>query len=83
LILYIGIQLEDGDLPHRTKIAQELEKLFKKEYARLIEELKHAVGRVAFTSDIWSHHNLEAFMAVTAHWLAWVDGRLVLRSALV
>ncbi|KAJ7059957.1 hypothetical protein C8F01DRAFT_970069, partial [Mycena amicta] len=62
--------LEDHDIPHRTKLMQLLEDEFRKEYNGLIEELKKSLGRVAFTSDIWSRENLESYMAVTAHWLA-------------
>lgn len=28
-----------------------------------------AVGRISFTSDLWSDSNLTPFMAVTAHWI--------------
>lgn len=34
------MQLDEATLPHRTKIATELEELFKREYAALIAELK-------------------------------------------
>jgi hypothetical protein len=30
---------------------------------------KESLGRVSFTSDIWTDTNLSPFMAVTAHWI--------------
>jgi len=33
-------------------------------------DLQNSLGRVSFTSDIWSRQNLESYMAVTAHYTA-------------
>ncbi len=30
---------------------------------------KNCVGRVSFTTDMWSDPDLKPYMAVTAHWL--------------
>lgn len=32
-------------------------------------KIQDAVGRISFTSDLWSDSNLTPFMAVTAHWI--------------
>lgn len=34
-----------------------------------ILKLQGAVGKISFTSDLWSDSNLMPFMAVTAHWI--------------
>jgi hypothetical protein len=41
------------------------------------------VGKISYTTDIWSSANMTSYMAVTAHWLAEKNGHLELRSALV
>lgn len=31
--------------------------------------LQNALGKISFTTDLWSDPNLSPFMAVTAHWI--------------
>lgn len=51
----------------------------------MLERVKDSVGRVSFTSDIWSAQNLQSYMAITAHYIMRDarTGRLELRSDLV
>lgn len=35
----------------------------------LITQTQNSIGKISFTSDIWSDTNLSPFMAVTAHWI--------------
>ncbi|KIK92380.1 hypothetical protein PAXRUDRAFT_147476, partial [Paxillus rubicundulus Ve08.2h10] len=36
-------------------------------------------GRISFTSDIWSDHNTQPYLAITAHWIASGNGPKSLR----
>jgi hypothetical protein len=44
-----------------------------------------ALGRVSFTSDLWSDKNLRSYLCLTAHWIARNKrtGKLELKSALI
>jgi hypothetical protein len=101
LLLYIGAQLEDSDIPHRTKLGELITARFKLEYANMVQDIavcpclcqccvelmsfQNSLGRVSFTSDIWSRQNLESYMAITAHYMAKMPntGTLVLKSQLI
>ncbi|OBZ77284.1 putative AC transposase [Grifola frondosa] len=41
---------------------------YKEEYSAMIRELQNALGRVSFTTDLWSDPNLRAFMGITAYY---------------
>lgn len=57
----------DQDLPHRTSLTNKIYAQYIKDYEELINEMKTSLGRVSFTSDIWSDPNLTAFLGMTAH----------------
>jgi hypothetical protein len=40
LLLYVGPQLNDSDIPHRTKMAELIEEQFQIEFGSLIKEIK-------------------------------------------
>jgi hypothetical protein len=44
-----------------------------------------AKGQISFTMDIWSDQNLRPYLAITAHWIAELEGMtaLQLRMALI
>ncbi|RDB20127.1 putative AC transposase [Hypsizygus marmoreus] len=84
LLLYLGTQLEERDIPHRTKLSQLILQRFREEYDKLIAELKHTSSRVSFTTDLWTRQNQQSYMAVTAHWcFEAADGDVKMRSRLV
>jgi len=37
------------------------------------------VGQVSFMLDLWSDQGIQPFLAITAHWVARVDGTLSLQ----
>jgi hypothetical protein len=39
LLLYIGTELQDSDIPHRTKLSELITSRFKVEYSRMVEEI--------------------------------------------
>ncbi|KAF5332789.1 hypothetical protein D9611_005171 [Ephemerocybe angulata] len=84
LLLYLNATLEESDLPHRTKVAQLVTESFAREYKNMVNDISNSLGRVAFTSDIWSRNNLQSYMAITAHYLVMSPaGNLELKSRLV
>ncbi|KAJ7818483.1 hypothetical protein B0H14DRAFT_2248557, partial [Mycena olivaceomarginata] len=84
LLLFIGVQLEDEDIPHRTKMSQLITTRFQIEYDKMIQEIQASLGRISFTHNIWSRVNLDSHLAITAHYIARnADGHLVLKTRLV
>lgn len=85
LLLFIGAQLEDGDIPHRTKLSQLISTRFHIEYTAMIKEIQvrkyfsrnlfvnslhqNSLGRIALTDDVWSRVNLDSHLAITAHYI--------------
>ncbi|KAJ8457523.1 hypothetical protein ONZ45_g18279 [Pleurotus djamor] len=57
LFLMLREDFKDNDIPHRTSL-----------HTRL-KELWETMGKISFSTDIWSDPNLTPFMAVTAHWI--------------
>ncbi|KAJ7703836.1 hypothetical protein B0H14DRAFT_3903685 [Mycena olivaceomarginata] len=70
LLLFIGAQLEDDDIPHRTKMAELITERFKVEYQKMIHKIQNAISRISYTDDIWSRKNLDSHLAITAHYIA-------------
>ena len=44
-----------------------------------------SMGQISITADVWSNQNLQPFLAMTAHWIAKVEGTtaLQLKTALI
>jgi hypothetical protein len=57
----------DKDLPHRTSLTKRIYTQYLKDHDELKQEIKESLGRISFTSDIWSDPNLTSFLAMTAH----------------
>ncbi|GLB45637.1 putative encoded by [Lyophyllum shimeji] len=84
LLLYVGTQLDEDDLPHRTKLTQLIYERFQLEFKKLIEELKNAAGRISFTSDLWTDQNRRSYMAITAHFMSFgINGQVTMTTRLV
>ncbi|KAJ7911863.1 hypothetical protein B0H13DRAFT_2327990 [Mycena leptocephala] len=54
LLLLLRESLQDGDIPHRTKLRSLILDAGLKYYDNLKQELKGSIGKIAFTLDIWS-----------------------------
>ncbi|KAH7868448.1 uncharacterized protein C8R40DRAFT_1016657, partial [Lentinula edodes] len=61
--------LSNGDIPHCTKLTDIIFEQFKVEWKKMVQELKNSLGRISFTSDMWSRGILQGFMAITAHYM--------------
>lgn len=46
---------------------------------------QNAVGRISFTTDVWSDQNRQPYLAMTAHWISKSEGSssLQLKAALI
>lgn len=99
-VLFGRTDVSDTDLPHRTSLKGHMYEKYKAAHRALLEELKvsvpcvmpdfdthikqDALGRISFTSDIWSDPNLTSFMAVTVHFSTKdADGRLITANRLL
>ncbi|KAJ7433860.1 hypothetical protein FB451DRAFT_982334, partial [Mycena latifolia] len=69
LLLFVGAQLEDEDIPHRTKLAGLIAGRFHAEYTKMINEIQNSIGRVSLTDDIWTRKNLDSHLAITGHYI--------------
>ncbi|KAJ3558445.1 hypothetical protein NM688_g926 [Phlebia brevispora] len=81
----LGEKLPPGtELMHRTAFTGYILRKFQERFDRLKEMLKHAVGRVSFTTDMWSNAVLKGFMAITVHFITRdpKTGQLELQSEL-
>ncbi|KAJ3816954.1 hypothetical protein F5880DRAFT_1493671, partial [Lentinula raphanica] len=67
-LLYVGTELSDSDIPHRTKLMDILFEQFDVQFNSMKKELKHSLGHISFTSDMWSNSVLQGFMAITGHY---------------
>ncbi|KAL1738946.1 ribonuclease H-like domain-containing protein, partial [Schizophyllum fasciatum] len=83
-VFYLKPDMDEADLPHRTRMTELIEERFEKEFNRLKDEIQNSPGRVAFTMDVWSRVNLESYLAVTAHYIHTTPaGQDVLKARLV
>ncbi|KAF8876636.1 hypothetical protein BD779DRAFT_1402513, partial [Infundibulicybe gibba] len=64
--------LKETDIPHRTKMCEQVIMTWKKYYKVLKVELGafcRTMGRISFTVDIWSDVNRSPYLAITGHWI--------------
>ncbi|KAF9021838.1 hypothetical protein BDZ89DRAFT_926840, partial [Hymenopellis radicata] len=61
--------LTDDDLPHRQHLTKLIFQIFGREHSGIVDDLARALGRIAFTSDMWTRGILQGYMAITAHFL--------------
>ncbi|KIK15581.1 hypothetical protein PISMIDRAFT_114951, partial [Pisolithus microcarpus 441] len=57
---------------------------FWRDYFRILkQDLAKALGRISFTTDIWSAENLHPYLATAAHWITNNNGPLKMRASLI
>ncbi|KAJ3823479.1 hypothetical protein F5880DRAFT_1467496, partial [Lentinula raphanica] len=85
MLLYIGSNLRERDIPHRTRLSELILEQYGVHWKRIVLEMKASLGRISFTSDMWSNGVLKGFMAITAHYMIKdaTSGQLVMRSRLI
>jgi len=85
LLLLLRSDLQDKDIPHRTKLREAIIETWESHFKALRLELADAVGKVSFTADLWSDKNLRSYLCITAHWIARNkrSSQLELKTALI
>ncbi|KAF8833124.1 hypothetical protein BDN67DRAFT_859737, partial [Paxillus ammoniavirescens] len=61
--------LREKDIPHCTTIRTWVMEIFEEYLDQLADAIQGSLGKISFTTDVWSDTNLVPFMAVTAHWI--------------
>ncbi|KAF8056167.1 hypothetical protein FPV67DRAFT_1424809, partial [Lyophyllum atratum] len=69
LLLFLRPELTDEEIPHRSKVREEIIYTWKASFVQLKAELASAIGRVSFTMDMWSSRNRTSYLAITCHYL--------------
>ncbi|OBZ73258.1 hypothetical protein A0H81_06727 [Grifola frondosa] len=69
IFLLLREDLQDSDIPRRSTIWNRIAEVVNDYLIDLSNDMKNSVGKISFTSDMWSDPNLTPFMAVTAHWI--------------
>ncbi|KZT21840.1 hypothetical protein NEOLEDRAFT_1030986, partial [Neolentinus lepideus HHB14362 ss-1] len=84
LLLFLGAELTDNDIPSRKKLGRLVVQKFTEEYNKMKQDIQQALGWVALTTDSWSDKCLRSYLAITVHYMAKDRvGRLLLRSRLI
>ncbi|KAH7868957.1 uncharacterized protein C8R40DRAFT_1024714, partial [Lentinula edodes] len=84
LLLYIGHDIQDKDIPHRTKLTELILKQYEIHWHEMTREMKASLGRISFTSDMWTNGILKGFMAITVHYMMKdAAGHLTMKSRLI
>ncbi|KIK10981.1 hypothetical protein PISMIDRAFT_80090, partial [Pisolithus microcarpus 441] len=68
LILYLHRDLQDTDIPHRTKTHELILQCWQECFMQLRVELKRVVRAISFIADVWSADKLDSYLAMMAHW---------------
>ncbi|KAJ3974854.1 hypothetical protein EV361DRAFT_765168, partial [Lentinula raphanica] len=84
LLRYVSHDLQEGDIPHRTKLTELVLTQYKTHWHEMTCEMKASLGRISLTSDMWTNGVLRGFMAITAHYMIKDSGgHLVMKSRLI
>ncbi|KAF4609402.1 hypothetical protein D9613_012987 [Agrocybe pediades] len=60
---------KESDIPHRTKLREEIVEKAKVAIDRLKEHFKSIPGCVSITFDAWTSKSYDPFLAITAHYV--------------
>ncbi|KAK6996343.1 ribonuclease H-like domain-containing protein [Favolaschia claudopus] len=79
-----GREETEADLPHRTAATNHVLKKYHVIHEALIEEMKHAYGRIHFTGDAWSTGDLSSHFAISGHFTTRdANGNLIVANRLL
>jgi hypothetical protein len=70
LLRYQRPQIADSDIPHSTKLRDEILSLAKETKLKLRDALLNVPGQISITFDAWTSKSYDPYLAVTAHYIA-------------
>ncbi|KAF5371872.1 hypothetical protein D9615_009521 [Tricholomella constricta] len=71
LLKFMRPSLQETDIPHCTKLHQEIVRRAYDIEQRVCNQLKDIPGKVSFTFDTWTSDAGDPFLSVTGHYLGW------------
>ena len=73
--MYTRPSLSEKDIPHRTKIHDEIIFCAREPEAKVCEALSKIKGKVSFTFDTWTSDASDPYLSVTGHYISSPEGR--------
>ena len=70
MLRYQYPQIADSDIPHSTKLRDEILSLAKETKLKLGDALQNVPGQISITFDAWTSKSYDPYLAVTAHYIA-------------
>ncbi|KAJ3570662.1 hypothetical protein NP233_g4249 [Leucocoprinus birnbaumii] len=64
IFMMLREDLQNHDIPHRTKLRERIHELWKENFDSLLTSMKNALGKISFTTDIWTDPIMNPFLAV-------------------
>lgn len=83
LILLLKPEINSNDIPGRTKMSELALSEFEKEKKDLRARLHACPGRISLTCDTWTSDTMNAYLAVTAHYMSTSGSDWCLENELV
>ncbi|KAF8632304.1 hypothetical protein AX17_004881 [Amanita inopinata Kibby_2008] len=71
LLLFMCDDIEDHNIPRRTKTRSAVIDTWKKWFEGLKEDFANCLGKKSYTIDLWSAKNRKSYICITAHYLTW------------
>jgi hypothetical protein len=75
LLMYTRPSLSEKDIPHRTKVHEEIIFRAQKAETQVCEALAKIEGKVSLTFDTWTSEAQDPYLSVTGHYISSPEGR--------
>lgn len=75
LLMYTRPSLSERDIPHRTKVQQEILLRARGAEVKVSEALANIKGKVSFTFDTWTSDAQDPYLSVTGHYITAPEDR--------
>lgn len=75
LLIYTRPSLSERDIPHRTKVQQEILLRARGAEVKVSEALANIKGKVSFTFDTWTSDAQDPYLSVTGHYITAPEDR--------
>lgn len=76
LLTFARPSLSERDIPHRTKVQEEVVRRAEVAEGKVREILSKIEGKVSFTFDTWTSEAQDPYLSVTGHYIAGPEGHL-------